>query len=60
MAYTITEFPNKTIDLETNIGYDAESHEFKSWNEVNAFIDELRAMAQKVWGPDYSDPAYDI
>lgn len=33
--------------------------EFSSWDEVHAFIDELKNKATKEFGKDYSNPVYD-
>lgn len=33
---------------------------FGNWKEINEFIDQLRDAAQTAFGPDYSDPKYDI
>jgi hypothetical protein len=32
----------------------------KNWEELNTFIHELEDKGKEAWGPDYSDPAYDI
>ena len=55
--------PKVQPDLDAPAGFayvDVDGPKLYSWEQINAFIAELRGRGRQVFGKDYSDPSYDV